>query len=231
MNIRLLTLVLLLVLACAQTGSCFYNPQPGRWINRDPIQENGGIAIFGFAHNNAINYWDKFGLQCCLDTYAPSLSPFSVGGHSVLRCDNGAYVSFWPVGDGRTNQWQDAAYDQSQYPNQPSSICFDCLDETKVADWLANAMQSGMQWCVTGPDCADVTGAAIGAGLPAPQTRPTRCPCPPDRFHRWVVRDLLESGALITIPTGTADRIQQLVDNGCQRYKCALQLISTGQFE
>jgi uncharacterized protein RhaS with RHS repeats len=39
-----------------------YDPNLGRWINRDPIEESGGINLFGYVNNNPINFIDPFGL-------------------------------------------------------------------------------------------------------------------------------------------------------------------------
>ncbi|UDQ98377.1 RHS repeat-associated core domain-containing protein [Lentisphaerota bacterium WC36G] len=49
----------------------YYNPSTGKWINRDPIQEKGGINLYGFALNSAINYWDNLGLTS--STYIPGI--------------------------------------------------------------------------------------------------------------------------------------------------------------
>ena len=35
----------------------------GRWINRDPIGEHGGINLYGFLYNNSISYFDSLGLR------------------------------------------------------------------------------------------------------------------------------------------------------------------------
>jgi RHS repeat-associated protein len=40
----------------------FYDPQLQRWLNRDPIRENGGINLYTFARNAAINRADAKGL-------------------------------------------------------------------------------------------------------------------------------------------------------------------------
>ena len=32
-------------------GLRFYNPDTGRWLNRDPIEEDGGINVYGFVNN------------------------------------------------------------------------------------------------------------------------------------------------------------------------------------
>ncbi len=40
-----------------------YNPKAGRWINRDPIAEEGGLNLYGVVGNNAIIIIDFLGLK------------------------------------------------------------------------------------------------------------------------------------------------------------------------
>lgn len=41
--------------------SRYYSLALGRWINRDPAEEDGGINLFGFVANNPLNYFDPMG--------------------------------------------------------------------------------------------------------------------------------------------------------------------------
>ena len=34
-----------------------YDPNQGRWMNRDPIEENGGVNLYGFVGNDGLNTW------------------------------------------------------------------------------------------------------------------------------------------------------------------------------
>jgi RHS repeat-associated protein len=43
-------------------GYRFYSPGLGKWINRDPIAESGGLNLYGFVRNDAINAVDFYGL-------------------------------------------------------------------------------------------------------------------------------------------------------------------------
>jgi len=43
-------------------GYRFYDPQSGRWPNRDPIEEQGGYNLYGFVGNNSILSFDILGL-------------------------------------------------------------------------------------------------------------------------------------------------------------------------
>ncbi|MBI3871290.1 MAG: RHS repeat-associated core domain-containing protein [Verrucomicrobia bacterium] len=218
-------------------GYRFYNACTGRWASRDPIAERGGGNLYGFVVNNPIGNVDKLGEQCCLTTYRPgkyggtppNYPPhWSPEGHSVLKCDNGAYVSFWPLrGPDPASQWHDPDSDSKDYANgpKPSIVCLSCLDEAAVLTWLNNAKQ-GIGFCNRwswGNECADATTAAIGAALPQPQVKP-KCPCSRDFYTHWEVRDVLDGPNIITLPSSMPEKLRALSANGCQRYKCVAQL-------
>ena len=41
----------------------WYDPLSGRWSSRDPIEENGGVNLYGFAGNDGVNHVDFIGLK------------------------------------------------------------------------------------------------------------------------------------------------------------------------
>ena len=43
-------------------GHRYYDPETARWPSRDPIEEVGGMNLYGFVGNDSINYIDLFGL-------------------------------------------------------------------------------------------------------------------------------------------------------------------------
>lgn len=45
----------------AISGHRYYDPHNGRFINRDPIEEQGGLNLYGFCGNNGINRYDVLG--------------------------------------------------------------------------------------------------------------------------------------------------------------------------
>jgi len=47
----------------AISGYRYYNPELGRWINRDPIVEEGGLNLYGFAGNDGVMKRDYLGLR------------------------------------------------------------------------------------------------------------------------------------------------------------------------
>ena len=46
-------------------GYRYYNPVTGRWLNRDRIEELGGVNLYGFCENDGVNRIDPFGLKKC----------------------------------------------------------------------------------------------------------------------------------------------------------------------
>ena len=44
-------------------GFRYYDPETGRWPNRDPIGEQGGYNLYGFVGNDGVNYWDYLGWE------------------------------------------------------------------------------------------------------------------------------------------------------------------------
>ncbi|NJO21426.1 MAG: hypothetical protein HC838_17215 [Spirulinaceae cyanobacterium RM2_2_10] len=60
--LRPLWLVCLWLLLGVVSAQAFYNPESGRWPNRDPIEERGGRNLYGFVGNRPIGRIDPFGL-------------------------------------------------------------------------------------------------------------------------------------------------------------------------
>jgi RHS repeat-associated protein len=42
-------------------GRRYYSPRLGRWISRDPIEEQGGLNLYGFVKNSPMNWIDALG--------------------------------------------------------------------------------------------------------------------------------------------------------------------------
>jgi len=42
-------------------GYRYYDPLTGRWPSRDPIEEDGGVNLYGFIENDGIGYFDNLG--------------------------------------------------------------------------------------------------------------------------------------------------------------------------
>ncbi|MBM5813085.1 MAG: RHS repeat-associated core domain-containing protein, partial [Gammaproteobacteria bacterium] len=44
-------------------GRRYYSPSQGRFLGSDPIEEEGGLNLYGFCGNNSINRWDLLGME------------------------------------------------------------------------------------------------------------------------------------------------------------------------
>ena len=44
-------------------GYRYYSPNMGRWLSRDPIEERGGLNLYGFVNNDPVNHWDLWGMK------------------------------------------------------------------------------------------------------------------------------------------------------------------------
>ena len=64
MNRKWTTAVSVLVLGWSVVDAqAFYNPNTGRWLNRDPIGERGGPNLYGFVSNDPIDALDSDGRE------------------------------------------------------------------------------------------------------------------------------------------------------------------------
>lgn len=53
----------LILSSCALPAFAFYHPDQGRWLSRDPIEEEGGANLNAFVLNDPINKVDPLGLD------------------------------------------------------------------------------------------------------------------------------------------------------------------------
>ena len=52
----------------ADYGYRYYDPLTGRWPSRDPIEEEGGVNLYGFVRNDGVDRWDLLGESYSLYT-------------------------------------------------------------------------------------------------------------------------------------------------------------------
>ena len=53
----------ILTLSLAGNALAYYQAEQGRWLNRDPIEERGGVNVYAFVKNNSVNVIDPIGLE------------------------------------------------------------------------------------------------------------------------------------------------------------------------
>jgi len=78
-NLRSFLLAIASLILLSQTAQAHYDPNIGRFINRDPIAEEGGANLYGFVGNDAIQYIDELGLKAKLSFKQISLQTGDCG--------------------------------------------------------------------------------------------------------------------------------------------------------
>ena len=86
-------------------GYRYYDPRQGRFINRDPIGEEGGINLYGMVGNSPVNRVDYLGLD---SEFVPDCGPWELTGYwreeeSELEGDE--KLLFW-----HTEYWQSGCW-------------------------------------------------------------------------------------------------------------------------
>lgn len=66
-------LTLVALFSAPHLTSAYYDPGVQRWINRDPIEESGGVNLYEFAANGPTEEWDAFGLLVPLPRPLPPI--------------------------------------------------------------------------------------------------------------------------------------------------------------
>lgn len=97
---------ILLFCALSAVAKAYYDPGQGRWLSRDPIEENGGVNLYGFVGNNSVNGCDLLGQYPALENQTKPGRPVGLDGevsmshhlHSELKltpCKIGSAQIIW----------------------------------------------------------------------------------------------------------------------------------------
>ncbi len=78
-----------LLWASVRPAHAFYNPTTGRWLSRDPIEENGGLNLYGFLQNS-VNKVDRLGLDAAIINHGGYLGHTSF----VIISDDGGVTAY-----------------------------------------------------------------------------------------------------------------------------------------
>ncbi|KAF0179376.1 MAG: YD repeat-containing protein [Limisphaerales bacterium] len=60
-------------------GYRYYSPTQAKWLNRDPLQEEGGINLYAFCLNNPVNSFDPLGLNNLTEEQAVQAEGAGIG--------------------------------------------------------------------------------------------------------------------------------------------------------
>lgn len=77
----------------------FYSPELGRWINRDPIEEYGGVLLYGYCSNDSNNRIDKYGENFIYTILEPLARAALQGAAAVFKTKiEELMLSYWLTG-------------------------------------------------------------------------------------------------------------------------------------
>lgn len=124
-------------------GHRFYKPSIGRWLSRDPMEEEGGVNLYVLADNDSIDQIDPVGLTACCGSVA--YNP------STHCCNNGSVASMSRVRDVTCIQ-----NCQQQYLVQGYSA-----GRIAAFGLTGYAPAAGAQWAIAG---SNVKANVLGTG-------------------------------------------------------------------
>ncbi len=84
-------------------GYRYYSPALGRWLSRDPIEEQGGLNLYGFVNNDPVNYVDVIGRQTWMPPW-PGLCfpiPINIEDPTIIDTQIDAFKA-WRLRKGKT---------------------------------------------------------------------------------------------------------------------------------
>lgn len=156
---HLLSILLFTVLA-AVSAHAWYDPGQGRWLSRDPIEENGGMNLYGFVQNDGVNRWDLLGFGLG-DGTAERLADSNRTAPTLKPGDNITPDKFMNLTQGQKEAWARAFRDRfKKHIDQAAKD--NCVPKKLLAAIIANEM---MDWRF--PDGTVLDGARGGGIGPA----------------------------------------------------------------
>jgi RHS repeat-associated protein len=143
----------------------YYEPKLQRWVNRDPIEEWGGVNLFCFIENKVLSFYDPFGLIVSPEEVACAEQTVENARRAV------------GVSEGLIAEWNRQLKEASSRPGRvrgsltdlkPAIDCFNLkwkLAEEKVRLMNARAaLEAARQRLATSQRLAAAGGAAGGLG-------------------------------------------------------------------
>jgi RHS repeat-associated protein len=116
-------------------GYRYFVPELGRWINRDPIREEGGVNLYAAFADNAIHNLDYLGLACCPE---PDGKYYNESTHCCVNSE------IRNKSEKRGGDWN--------FPFNRWSIC---SPRNCQAEW-DDCMTRGAQFCLLAAIAADI---------------------------------------------------------------------------
>lgn len=99
-------------------GYRLYQPTSGRWLSRDPGEENGGLNLYGFVDNNPVSLYDLLGLASRQGVIEAFCRLKACDRETLLKKLGSKSVQFFKSGTGRRFKvYEDATGARYEVPN------------------------------------------------------------------------------------------------------------------
>ncbi len=102
-------------------GRRYYTPTLGRFLTKDPIQEQGGLNLYGFVRNNAVNHMDYLGMDPVYDGgWLPKMTVTPGPGFGGFRGGGGWDIWFGGGGGGGGSSGSDGGSTSDDNTPEPT---------------------------------------------------------------------------------------------------------------
>ncbi|MBV6501896.1 MAG: hypothetical protein CJBNEKGG_04437 [Prosthecobacter sp.] len=137
-------------------GYRYYSPETGRWLNRDPIEEEGGLNLYGMVGNDPVNFLDYLGQRTFKD-FSPNYRsiveqkvPTGYGATTYQPSESGltaVMLSFYFRGTPGPFSSMRARTDDSMDISKTSALKdnFEKVDEEVVADFFGDKLSKAVK--------------------------------------------------------------------------------------
>lgn len=169
----MVTLVASVLLFVAHEALAFYNPETGRWLNRDPIEEKGGANTYAFVANVPVGEVDVIGLL------AASVQSIQYRGHGSAE-KNGTIWQYIEVDSAITGQVPLNAADAKTAASITAQL--DDGFNAAIVAWTSLSRDSGIRGLQMSTDLSGTIKVC--------------CPCPFEKVRaKWRVMAVLKGTA------------------------------------
>jgi RHS repeat-associated protein len=176
-------------------GYRFYQPSIGRWLNRDPLRERGGMNLYGFVGNNPVSNVDPYGLEvqvCWASVFGFGGGSPQVASHTWITTEQ------YPLGRGMNRQdwsivaveWSDQSSKYRLYKN-PGEI--QCQSIPDVDEECVNSNMDGdLGRYFVGNTCQDAVNQVLNKCSKF-QKEPPRQQLPPKNYIRSGLNEIVKA--------------------------------------
>lgn len=123
-------------------GHRYYQPTAGRWLSRDPIEEQGGTNLYGFVGNDPVGAIDLLGLECWSPEKCAQLKQDIIDAYAAKGAYDGTAPSGYTV--GRTVSDPASGFTAREFTSADGGdriVAFAGTDPSEMGDLAADTQQ------------------------------------------------------------------------------------------